>query len=78
MKVRVRIAPIEACISDFVCVAICPEVFVIDERSGKASIKPSYRVGGEVEGIVEGALVDCVSIASENCPVDIIHWEALE
>ncbi len=77
LGVRVWISPIEACISDFVCVAICPEVFEIDERSGKVAVNQAYRTSPEekLEGVADESLTECIKVASENCPVDIIHWE---
>jgi len=80
LGIRVWISPIEACISDFVCVAICPEVFEIDERSGKVAVNKAYRISLEekLEGVTGESLAECIKVASENCPVDIIHWELQE
>ncbi|OYT40348.1 MAG: ferredoxin [Desulfurococcales archaeon ex4484_58] len=77
-KYRVRIDPRENCISDMVCVSICPDVFEMSPEDNKAQIKEEYREGGNVAvGIVPEDLKDCVTDASNACPVQIIHVEEI-
>ena len=54
----------EECIGCETCVSFCPEVFQMDEASGKAKVLLS-----------EGGPEDCIEEAIENCPVECIRWE---
>jgi len=75
--IRVWIEPRDACISDMVCVALCSEVFDIDAGDGKSFIRVEWRLKPTAvsEGEVPEDLKECVKAASENCPVDIIHFK---
>ena len=54
----------DECIGCGNCVEVCPEVFHLDEETGKAEvIKP------------EDGPEDQIEQAMENCPVECIHWE---
>ncbi|OIP88892.1 MAG: ferredoxin [Syntrophobacterales bacterium CG_4_8_14_3_um_filter_58_8] len=54
----------DECIECGACEEICPEVFMIDSSSGKATvIKPAS--GPE----------DLIEEAIESCPVSCIRWE---
>ncbi|BAN89549.1 ferredoxin [Aeropyrum camini] len=65
-KVRVAIESREDCIPDFVCVAVCPEVF---ERhgDGRARVK-----GGLDAGVFDASLEACALEAASLCPRGII------
>lgn len=52
------------CIGCGNCESICPEVFRVDEESGKAEAI-----------LAEGGPEERVEDAMENCPVECIHWE---
>ena len=72
---KVKIEPRDECISDGVCIAICPDVFEWGE-DGKATIVEQFRVGGNIaEGEIPADLLDCVKQAAESCPANIIHVE---
>ena len=52
------------CVGCESCVELCPEVFAMDEESGKSRvILPS------------GGPEDCIQEAIETCPVECIHWQ---
>ncbi len=75
MVVKVKIEPRDNCISDGVCIALCPDVFEWGE-DGKSAIAEKYRVGGNIgEGEVPDELFDCVKQAADSCPVQIIIVE---
>ena len=71
---RVEISPRSNCISEMICVVLCPEVFLIDP-DGLAAIRPEYRRGSPGSGLVPEGLLKCVQAASENCPVEIIRYQ---
>ncbi|MEM1873482.1 MAG: ferredoxin [Acidilobaceae archaeon] len=75
MPLRVEIAPRDSCISDMVCVVLCPEVFVIERSDGRAAIRASFRLqeSDPSRGAVSSDLAYCVEAAAENCPVEIIR-----
>jgi len=78
-KYRVRIEPRENCISDMVCVSICPDVFELNPDDNKSQITEKYREGGNIAvGIVPEDLLSCVQDAANACPVQIIHVEKIE
>ncbi len=73
-KIRVTIDR-DSCISDFACVAVCPDVFEMAD-DGKSAITEQYRVGGDLGvGEVPDDLEDCVNQAVDICPVKIIKAE---
>lgn len=73
--VKVRIDPRDNCISDGVCIALCPDVFEWGD-DGKSQIVAQYRVNEDIaEGNVPDDLKDCVKQAVDSCPVQIIHME---
>ncbi|RLG82497.1 MAG: ferredoxin [Thermoprotei archaeon] len=76
-KYRVVIDPRENCISDMVCVSICPDVFEMNPDDNKSQIVEKYRTAPDKinEGIVPEDLKDCVEQAAAACPVQIIHLE---
>ncbi len=75
-KIRVWIDPRDNCISDMVCVSICPDVFEMSPEDNKSQIVEQYRKDGNIaEGIVPEDFKDCVEQAAAACPVQIIHFE---
>lgn len=54
----------EECIGCGTCQEICPEVFELDEETGKAIVIQA-----------EGGPEDLIEEAMESCPVSCIHWE---
>ncbi|ALU11636.1 ferredoxin [Ignicoccus islandicus DSM 13165] len=77
VKYKVTIE-VEKCISDAVCVHLCPDVFEMNEEY-KSVIVEQYRVDGNPAiGIVPEELKDCVEQAAQACPVQIIHVEPIE
>ena len=70
---RVEIEPRSSCISEMICVVLCPEVFLI-EPDGLAAIRPEYRSGAPHKGEVPRDLERCIQAAAENCPVEIIRY----
>ncbi len=78
-KYRVKIEPRENCISDMVCVSICPDVFEMNPDDNKSQIVEQYREGGNIAvGIIPEDLKECVEQAASACPVQIIHLEPVE
>lgn len=78
-KYRVKIDPRENCISDMVCVSICPDVFEMNPDDNKCQITAKYREGGNIAvAVVTEDLLSCVQDAANACPVQIIHVEKLE
>lgn len=74
MPIKVTIRRDE-CISDGVCISLCPDVFEWGD-DGKAAIVEQYRVGDDLgAGKVPDELEDCVKRAVESCPVQIIAME---
>jgi len=72
-KYRVKIEPRENCISDMVCVSICPDVFEMNPDDNKSQITPKYREGGNIAvGIVTEDLLSCVQDAAMPAPSTII------
>lgn len=74
MTVKVEINPRASCISDMVCVVLCPEVFVIERSDGRAAIRREFRTeeSDPSRGEVSDDLAYCAEAAAENCPVEII------
>ncbi len=79
-KYKVRIDPRDNCISDMVCVSLCPDVFEMSPEDNKAQIIEQWRTdpGNIAEGVVSEDLKDCVEQAAAACPVQIIHVEPAE
>jgi len=75
-KYRVKIDPRENCISDMVCVSICPDVFEMNPDDNRVQITAKFREGGNITaGVVPEELASCVQDAANACPVQIIHVE---
>ncbi|AFK51312.1 ferredoxin [Thermogladius calderae 1633] len=74
-KYKVEINPRENCISDMVCVSICPDVFEMSPEDNKSQIVEKYRAdkANIAVGIVPEDLKSCVEDAAAACPVQIIH-----
>ncbi len=49
----------------------CPDVFAEDD-DGTSMIQENYRGADVAEGKVPDEMKDCVTSASEACPVDVI------
>ncbi len=79
-KYKVRIDPRDNCISDMVCVSLCPDVFEMSPEDNKAQIIEQWRTdpSNVAEGVVGEDLKDCVEQAAAACPVQIIHVEPVE
>uniref|UniRef100_A0A7J3XXI0 Ferredoxin n=1 Tax=Thermogladius calderae TaxID=1200300 RepID=A0A7J3XXI0_9CREN len=79
-KYRVEINPRENCISDMVCVSICPDVFEMNPEDNKSQIVEKYRVDKSniAVGVVPEDLKSCVEDAAAACPVQIIHVVKVE
>ncbi|MEM4481487.1 MAG: ferredoxin [Desulfurococcaceae archaeon] len=78
-KYKVKIDPRDNCISDMVCVSICPEVFEMNPDDNRSQITPKYREGGNVAvGLVPEELSTCVQDAANACPIQIILVEKAE
>jgi ferredoxin len=79
-KYRVEINPRENCISDMVCVSICPDVFEMNPEDNKSQIVEKYREDKSniAVGIVPEDLKSCVEDAAAACPVQIIHFVKVE
>jgi len=79
-KYKVRIDPRDNCISDMVCVSLCPDVFEMSPEDNKAQIVEQWRTdpSNVAEGVVSEDLRDCVEQAAAACPVQIIHVEPAE
>jgi len=77
-KYRVIIEPRESCISDMVCVSICPDVFEMNPDDNKSQITEKYREGGNIAvGIISDDLLSCAQDAANACPVQIIRIEKI-
>ncbi|MGC9012612.1 ferredoxin [Thermogladius sp.] len=79
-KYKVEINPRENCISDMVCVSICPDVFEMSTEDNKSQIVEKYRAdkANIAVGIVPEDLKSCVEDAAAACPVQIIHVTKVE
>ncbi|MEM1627693.1 MAG: ferredoxin [Desulfurococcaceae archaeon] len=78
-KYRVKIEPRENCISDMVCVSICPDVFEMNPDDNKSQITEKFRESGNIAvGIIPEDLVSCAQDAANACPVQIIYIEKIE
>ncbi|WP_440059328.1 ferredoxin [Thermogladius sp. 4427co] len=79
-RYKVEINPRENCISDMVCVSICPDVFEMSTEDNKSQIVAKYRVdpNNNAVGIVPEDLKGCVEDAATACPVQIIHVTKIE
>ncbi len=78
-KLKVIIDPRDNCISDMVCVSICPDVFEMNPEDNKSQIVEKYRDNGNIAvGIVPEDLKSCVEDAAAACPVQIIKVEPIE
>lgn len=62
----------EGCIECGACEEVCSEVFKVD---GKASIVEKYRKENSSTGLITEDFKDCVSEASQACPVNVIIIE---
>lgn len=79
-KYRVEINPRENCISDMVCVSICPDVFEMNPEDNKSQIVEKHREDKSniAVGVVSEDLKSCVEDAAAACPVQIIHVVKVE
>lgn len=78
-RFKVVIDPRDNCISDMVCVSICPDVFEMNPDDNKTQITEKYRENGNIAvGIVTEDLKSCVEDAAAACPVQIIKVEPVE
>ncbi len=70
----------DQCISDMVCVSLCPDVFEMNDEDGKSQITSQYRVSPDKieEGVIPEDMLECAQSAADSCPVGIIHVEKIE
>lgn len=75
-KYLVKIEPRENCISDMVCVSICPDVFEMSMEDNKSQITSKFRKDGNIAvGVIPEDLYQCALDAANACPVQIIKVE---
>ncbi len=76
MTLKVKIEPRDECISDGLCISLCPDVFDWHE-DGKSMIVDKWRTNPDDPnyGEVSDDLEECVQDALNACPVQIIHME---
>ncbi len=66
----------DQCISCMSCVALCPDVFEMNDEDGKSQIVEKFRVGGNPgEGKIPEDLKSCAEEAANSCPVTVITVE---
>jgi ferredoxin len=63
----------DGCTSCGSCWADCPEFFEENPDDNFSQIIGKYRTGGFGEGEAPEDMVDCITQACEDCPVDVIH-----
>ena len=63
----------DGCTSCGSCWADCPEFFEENPDDNFSQIIEKYMIGGAGEGEAPEDLVDCITQACEDCPVDVIH-----
>ncbi|RLE73864.1 MAG: ferredoxin [Thermoprotei archaeon] len=69
----------DQCISCMSCVALCPDIFEMNEEDGKTQIVANYRVGDNLgEGVIPENLKGCAEEAANACPVTIISIEEVQ
>ncbi|MHA1505848.1 MAG: ferredoxin [Candidatus Asgardarchaeia archaeon] len=74
---KIRIKSRDSCISDGVCIALCPDIFEWSE-DGKVQIVEEFRIEksdvnvGKVE---DPALIHCARQAADSCPMQVIEIE---
>ena len=54
------------CVGCEACVEICPDIFRMNEDTGRAEIIP--------ESMAENNMQECIQRAINICPADCIHW----
>ncbi len=55
---------VECCIGCAACAELCPEIFAIDERTGKARVI-TFEMSNR----------ECIEEAITTCPVECISWQ---
>jgi len=65
------------CISDAVCVHLCPDVFELDKKH-KAVIRELYRTKSVIQGIVPEELKECIEQTVKACPLRAISIRRVE
>ncbi len=71
----------QTCIGCGVAPAVCSDVFILDENTGKNMVVEKYAVETTNEvsiGIVPEELYECVKKAAEACPVGAIKIEEVK
>jgi ferredoxin len=73
MKVRIDR---EACTMYAICWTICSDFFEESPEDGYSQVVGQYRIEDQVDhGKAPDTLSDCVTKATDGCPVEIIHIE---
>lgn len=70
----------EACIGCGAAPSICPQVFELEEDSGRNKVSSEYSVSVDSKesiGEVPDELYECIKLAQESCPVNAITVEEL-
>jgi len=66
----------DECVACMACVALCPDVFEMNEEDGRSQIVEQYRVENNIgKGIIPEKLYECAKNAADSCPVQIITVE---
>lgn len=64
----------ENCVSCGNCESVCPEVFELSPDDDKSQIVEKFRDAGDpATGIVDEGLEECVRMAADECPMNIIE-----
>jgi ferredoxin len=66
----------DGCISCEACWTTCPDFFEENPDDGKSQVMAAFRSEGKLEaGTVPQDKEECISMAAEGCPVQVIHTE---
>ena len=64
----------DGCISCAQCWTTCPDFFEENPEDGRSQVMVAFRSEGKPgEGTAPQDKVDCVSMAADGCPVQVIH-----
>ncbi len=66
----------DGCISCAQCWTTCPDFFEENPEDGRSQVTAAFRSEGKPgDGEVPQGKEDCVSMAADGCPVQVIHTE---
>jgi ferredoxin len=64
----------DGCISCGQCWAICPEFFEEDPDDSRSAVAEGYRIAGKLdEGSAPDKFEECLRVAEETCPAEVIR-----